>query len=102
MTNNQNDVKNDPKRATDGDPLLVDAPSIVWFARQLFWFEEGNQEKAVKLLRCFDGLTDNQIREILRGNATMKNSRDHAYAHYVQREEKGFKAELAKHLVVQR
>lgn len=95
MTNNPKDVKNDPKRVTE------DAVSIVWLARRLFWFEH-QHERAIILLRCFQGLTDGQIRQILNGNATMKNSRDMTCAHYIQREEKGFRVELAKHLLVQK
>ena len=62
--------KSDDKNVTIGC-FSVDPDFAVDLARDLYWKDQNNRLEAINILRCFVGITDEQIEQVLSGDATI-------------------------------
>lgn len=73
------------------------SPNIIGIIRQAYWMEN-RQEWAKETLRCFDGITEPQMMDLLKGNAYFVTHDDGETLELVKSPDFEWKAELQKFL----
>jgi hypothetical protein len=75
----------------------IDSALVVEMTRQAYWMEN-RQDWALETLRCYEGISEQQIMNILIGVAVMENHPDGKRAVYVEHTDLEWQEKLAKHL----